>query len=58
MDIRKEVTVEAPIAPGNAVIVRDQIADALAVATARIDGKPRFIDLANTPPAVGAVSFW
>jgi hypothetical protein len=31
VDIRKVVTVEAPIASGNAVIVRDAIGDTLAV---------------------------
>ena len=57
MDIRKVVTVEAPIASGNAVIVRDAIGDTLAVATAIIDGKPRFTKSRSTPPTVRAVSF-
>ncbi len=56
MDIRKVVTIEAPIASGNAVIVRDAIGDTLAVATAIIDGKPRFTKSRNTP-TVRAVSF-
>ncbi len=57
MDIRKVVTIEAPIASGSAVIVRDAIGDTLAVATAIIDGKPRFTKSRNTPPTVRAVSF-
>jgi hypothetical protein len=57
VDIRKVVTVEAPIASGNAVIVRDAIGDTLAVATAIIDGEPRFTESRKTPPTVRAVSF-
>ena len=57
MDIRNVVTVEAPTASGNAVIVGDAIEDTLAVATAMIDGKLRFTESRNTPPTVRAVSF-
>ncbi|MDP9223309.1 MAG: hypothetical protein M3P18_05550 [Actinomycetota bacterium] len=53
MDIPKAVTVEAPIASGKALIVRDT----LAVATAIIHGKPRFTESRNTPPTVRAASF-
>lgn len=56
MDIRRAVTVEAPIASGNAVIVRDAIWDTLAVATAIIRGKPRFTESRNTSPTVRTVS--
>jgi len=57
VDIRKVVTIEAPMASGSAVIVRDAIGDTLAVATAIIDGNPRFTKSRNTPPAVRGVSF-
>jgi hypothetical protein len=57
VDIRKVVTVEAPIASGSAVIVRDAIGTQLAVAPAIIDAKPRLIASRNTPPSVRAVSF-
>ena len=57
MDIRKAVTVEAPIASDSAVIVRDAIGGTLAVATSIIDGKPRFTESRNTPPIVRDVSF-
>ena len=56
MDIRRAVTVDAPIASGNDVIVRDAIGDTLAVAAAIIDGKLPFRSR-NTPPTVQAASF-
>ncbi|MEO5704221.1 MAG: hypothetical protein ABIZ52_04300 [Candidatus Limnocylindrales bacterium] len=58
MDIRKVVTIEAPIDSGSAVIVRDAIGNTLAVATAIIDGTPRFTRSRNTPPGVRAVPIW
>jgi uncharacterized protein (DUF433 family) len=57
VDIRRAVTVEAPIASGKAVIARDAIRDTLAMASAIIHGKPRFTESRSTPPTVRAVSF-
>ena len=56
MDIRKVVTVEAPIASVNAVTVRNATGDTLALAPAVIDGTPRCTDSPDTPRTVRAVS--